>query len=155
MFAEDTSEDFSEDRRYHFSWIFIVFLDIFEIFAEDCFLLRSFRKFFTLWVFTLKPFPGQCYPLDGKGHISELQTHDRICTALFEWGHSAVVPNEGVQIWSCVCSYMAGHEDARAVTGHIGTNTQPNLHPLAGDDRALTILKWGCANSVGRGFGAR
>ena len=39
MFAEDISEDFSEDRRYHF------FLDIFEIFAEDCFLLRSFRKF--------------------------------------------------------------------------------------------------------------
>ena len=45
MFAEDISEDCSEDRRYHFLLDFIVFLDIFEIFAEDCFLLRSFRKF--------------------------------------------------------------------------------------------------------------
>ena len=45
MFAEDISEDFSEDRRYHICWILVVFLDIFEIFAEDCFLLRSFRKF--------------------------------------------------------------------------------------------------------------
>ena len=45
MFAEDISEDFSEDRRYHFLLDFKVFLDIFEIFAEDCFLLRSFRKF--------------------------------------------------------------------------------------------------------------
>ena len=60
----------------------------------------------------------------------------------------AVVPSEGVQIWSCVCSYMAGHEDAGVVTGHIGTNTRPNLYPLAGGDRRLTLLKRGCANSV-------
>ena len=45
MFAEDTSEDLSEDRRYHFLLDFRLFLDIFEIFVEDCFLLRSFRKF--------------------------------------------------------------------------------------------------------------
>ena len=45
MFAEDISEDFSENRRYHFYWVFRIFLDIFEIFAEGCFLLRSFRKF--------------------------------------------------------------------------------------------------------------
>ena len=45
MFAEDISEDISEDRRYHIYWILKYFLDIFEIFAEDCFLLRSFRKF--------------------------------------------------------------------------------------------------------------
>ena len=32
--------------------------------------------------------------------------------------------------------------------GHIGTNARPNLYPLAGDDRALTLLKRGCANSV-------
>ena len=25
--------------------------------------------------------------------------------------------------FGCVCSYMAGHEDAGVVTGHIGTNT--------------------------------
>ena len=42
MFAEDISEDFSD---LTFLLDFIVFLDIFEIFAEDCFLLRSFRKF--------------------------------------------------------------------------------------------------------------
>ena len=46
MFAEDISEDFSEDLEdITFTLDFIVFLDIFEIFAEDCFLLRSFRKF--------------------------------------------------------------------------------------------------------------
>ena len=37
-------------------------------------------------------------------------------------------------------------------TGHRGTNTRPNLYPLAGD-RPLTLLKQGCANSGG--FGAR
>ena len=45
MFAEDISEDFSEDRKYHFYWILEYFWISFEIFAEDCFLLRSFRKF--------------------------------------------------------------------------------------------------------------
>ena len=43
---------------------------------------------------------------------------------------------------------MAGHEDAWVLTGHIGTNTHPNLYPLAGDDRPLTLLKRGWANSV-------
>ena len=33
------------------------------------------------------------------------------------------------------------------MTGHIGTTT-PKFEPLAGDDRALTLLKQGCANSV-------
>ena len=42
MFAEDISGDFSD---LTFTLDFIVFLDIFEIFAEDRFLLRSFRKF--------------------------------------------------------------------------------------------------------------
>ena len=41
MFAEDISEEFSDITLLDF----IVFLDIFESFAEDCFLLRSFRKF--------------------------------------------------------------------------------------------------------------
>ena len=53
MFAEDISEDFSD---LTFTGFYRVFLDIFEIFAEDCFLLRSFRKCFTLWVFTLSCF---------------------------------------------------------------------------------------------------
>ena len=61
MFAEDIADDFSEDRRYSVYWIFRVFPDVFESFAEDSFFffffLKSFRKFFTLWVFTLKPFP--------------------------------------------------------------------------------------------------
>ena len=56
MFAEDMSENFSEDRRYHLD--FRVFLDIFEIFAEDCFLLCNFSSAFTLRVVTLKPFPA-------------------------------------------------------------------------------------------------
>ena len=53
--AKKTSEDFAEEKMFaediqKISQIsllldFIVFLEIFEIFAEDCFLLRSFRKF--------------------------------------------------------------------------------------------------------------
>ena len=35
----------------------------------------------------------------------------------------------------------------------VSWQTRPNLYPLAGDDRALTLLKRGCANSGG--FGAR
>ena len=50
-----------------------------------------------------------------------------------------------------IWTYLAGHEDAGVVTGHIGT-THPNLYPLAGDDRALTLLKRSCASSGG--FGA-
>ena len=42
---------------------------------------------------------------------------------------------------------MAGHEDAGVMTGHIGTNI-PKFVPVAGDDRRLTLLKRGCANSV-------
>ena len=44
---------------------------------------------------------------------------------------------------------MASHEDGGVVTGHIGTNTHPNLYPLAGDDRALTLLKRCRADSGG------
>ena len=54
--------------------------------------------------------------------------------------------------FGCVCSYMATHFPSILMTGHIGTNT-PNSYPLAGDDRPLTLLKRGCANSDG--FGAR
>ena len=38
--------------------MFTEFLDIFEVFAEDCFLLRSFRKFLPSECFTLKPLPS-------------------------------------------------------------------------------------------------
>ena len=41
---------------------------------------------------------------------------------------------------------MAGHEDAGVVTGQ-KEQTHPNLCPLTGDDRALTLLKRACANS--------
>ena len=59
--------------------------------------------------------------------------------------HCATKPASGHK-FGCVCSYMAGHEPNILMTGHIGTNTRPNLCPLAEDDRALT-LKRGCANS--------
>ena len=59
MFAEDISEDFSEDKRYHFyTGFYSISGDIFEIFAEDCFFSEKFSGVLTLWVFTLKPFPG-------------------------------------------------------------------------------------------------
>ena len=51
--------------------------------------------------------------------------------------------------FGCVCSYMAGHGDARVVTGHIGTNTPKFVPPRWGRppfDR--TQIKRGCANSV-------
>ena len=41
--------------------------------------------------------------------------------------------------FGCVCSYMAGHYPGILMTGHIGTNTRPNLYPLAGDDRAIEL----------------
>ena len=48
--------------------------------------------------------------------------------------------------FGCVCSYMAGHYPGILMTGHIGTNS-PKFVSLSGDDRALTLLKRGCANS--------
>ena len=45
---------------------------------------------------------------------------------------------------------MAGHEDTWALTSHM--QTHPNLYPLAGDGRPLTLLKRGCANSGQMGF---
>ena len=43
---------------------------------------------------------------------------------------------------------MAGHYPGVLMTGHRGTNTPKFVYPLAGDDRALTLLKRGCANWV-------
>ena len=47
--------------------------------------------------------------------------HTRICTAPFEKVQRVVVPSDK---FGCVCSYMAGHEDAGVMTGRLGTNTQ-------------------------------
>ena len=56
--------------------------------------------------------------------------------------------------FGCVCSYMAGHEDARVVTGHIGNKHTQICTPSLGRPRFdPTVLKRGCANSGG--FGAR
>ena len=48
--------------------------------------------------------------------------------------------------FGCVCSYMAGVISHQRNDRQIGTNT-PKFGPLAGDDRPLTLLKRGCANS--------
>ena len=45
MFAEHIAEISLTVEDITFTQDFRVFPDIFEIFAEDCFLLRSFRKF--------------------------------------------------------------------------------------------------------------
>ena len=68
-------------------------------------------------------------------HPSASSKTTRICTAPFEWGQSAVVPSAGVQIWSCVCSYMAGHYPGILMTGHIGTNTPKFVPPRWGRPR--------------------
>ena len=51
--------------------------------------------------------------------------------------------------FGCVrcCSYMAGHEDAGVVTGHIGTNTPKFVPPRWGRLR-FDPTQTGCANSV-------
>ena len=70
MFAEDISEDVSEERRYHFYCIlFRVFPDIFEIFAEDCFLLRGFRKFLPSAFLPLSPFQIFVVKNTGRGLV--------------------------------------------------------------------------------------
>ena len=54
MFAEDISEDFSD---LTFTLDFVVFLDIFENLRGRLLSSEKFSEVFTLWVFTLKPFP--------------------------------------------------------------------------------------------------
>ena len=55
--------------------------------------------------------------------------------------------------FGCVCSYMAGHEVAGEMTGHIGTNPPKFVPPRWGrppcDPTQTGLCKFGC------GFGAR
>ena len=57
MFAEDISEDFSEDRRYHFSVFFLYFWIYLRNLRGRLLSYEKFSEVFTLWVFALKPFP--------------------------------------------------------------------------------------------------
>ena len=66
-----------------------------------------------------------------QDHLSELQTHNRICTAPFEHCQTQSSPARRYK-FRCVCSYMAGHEDAGVVTGHIGTSTPKFVPPRWG-----------------------
>ena len=54
--------------------------------------------------------------------------------------------------FGCVCSYMVGVISHQRNDWPYRNKTHPNLYPLTGDDRPLTLLKQGCANSGG--FGA-
>ena len=67
------------------------------------------------------------------GHFRKGQRrskHAQICTTPFEYkGWSS--PARGYKFW-CVCSYMAGHEDAGVMTGHIGTNAPKCVPPRWG-----------------------
>ena len=56
MFTEDISEDFLRRSKISLLVDFRVCLDFFKIFAEDCFLLRSFRKFLPSWFLPLSRF---------------------------------------------------------------------------------------------------
>ena len=54
--------------------------------------------------------------------------------------------------FACVCSYMAGHEDAGVMTGHIGTNT-PKFAPCRqgrppSDPTQTGLCKFGCVWSA-------
>ena len=65
--------------------------------------------------------------------FSELQTHPNLHSPVCV-GSKRGRPSEGVQFW-CVCTYMAGYEDA-GVTGHIGTNTPKLVLPRWGRPRS-------------------
>ena len=57
MFAEDISEDFSEDREYHFYTVFYSISGYLRNLRGRLLSSEKFSEVFTLWVFTLKPFP--------------------------------------------------------------------------------------------------
>ena len=60
MFAEDISEDFSEDGRNHFYWILeSISGKNFRNLRGRLLSSEKFSEVFTLWVFTLKPFPDR------------------------------------------------------------------------------------------------
>ena len=89
--------------------------------------------------------------------VSELQTHPILHSPVLE-GSKRGRPQRGGTNLGVFCSYMAGHEDAGRGSDRPYRNKHaqictPSLYPLAGDDRALTLLKRACANSGG--YGAR
>ena len=47
-----------------------------------------------------------------------------------------------------MCLFLYGHYPGILMTGQKGTDTPKFCTPSLGDDRALTLLKQGCANSV-------
>ena len=59
MFAEDISEDFSEDRRYHFYSGFYSISGYLRNLRGRLLSSEKFSEVFTLWVFTLEPFPAK------------------------------------------------------------------------------------------------
>ena len=81
---------------------FRAFLDIFEIFTEDCFLLRSFRKFLPLSRFRISPPPlplvsGQRAFFNGRGwglYILSPPTKSSAWDFLQEWWKPCCVPSE-------------------------------------------------------------
>ena len=50
--------------------------------------------------------------------------------------------------FGCVCSDLAGVISHQCNDWPYRNKHIPNLYPLAGDERPLTLLKRGCANSV-------
>ena len=91
MFAEDISEDFSEDQ-ISLLLDFRVFLDIFQIFAEDWFLLRSFRKFLPSGFVPLSRFQRSIRKSYWKVTETEKKWSNSFCRTLFAapwstWNH--------------------------------------------------------------------
>ena len=65
MFAEDISEDFSEDRRCHFYWI-LEYSGYLRNPRRRLLSSEQFSEVSTLLVFTLKPVPAN---LSVSGHL--------------------------------------------------------------------------------------
>ena len=63
--------------------------------------------------------------------ISKLQTHPNLHSPVWVGSKGWSSPARGYK-FGCVCFYMAGHEDAWAMTGHIGTNTPKFVPPRWG-----------------------
>ena len=60
--------------------------------------------------------------------VNELQTHPEFAQPRLSRVKARSSPARGYK-FGCVCSYMASHEDAGVVTGHIGTKTPKFVPP--------------------------
>ena len=77
MFAEDISEDVSEDRRYHFYTGSYRIYGYLRNLRGRLLSPEKFSEVFALWVFTLKLFPVICPRIDFSSPSEVTQSHEK------------------------------------------------------------------------------